>query len=260
MARAQSLSGRVAIITGAASGIGRASVELFAAEGARVLAVDLPASDIDAAFAKLPGVAPLAQDVTAPAAADLIVDAALSRYGALDILVNNAGVVSLAPVESFPDEVWARAFDVNLNAMFRLCRRAIPALRQRAASTGRGRIINTASIMAAYGDAGFAAYAASKHGVAGFTKALAAEVGQWGITANWILPGAIRTGMTRDLFSDPAAREAWARCAALKRIGEPADIARAALLLAGDNADFITGHGLVVDGGVSLRTGPTPAS
>lgn len=249
----------MAVITGAASGIGLASVKLFAEEGARIVAVDLPASAIETLFSGMSDIAALAQDVTAADAPQVIIDTALRQFGGLDVLFNNAGVVPLCSIETMPDPLWAGAFNVNLDALFRTCRYAIPHLRRRAQEKGRARIINTASIMAAYADPGFAAYAASKHGVAGFTKALAAEVGAWGITANYILPGAIRTGMTQDLFADESVRDNWARCAALKRVGEPIDIARAALLLASDEADFISGHGLVVDGGLSVHTGPTPA-
>ena len=156
--------------------------------------------------------------------------------------------------EEHDDALWDRQFEVNVRAAFRMCRAAIPHLRARAEATGRARILNTASVMAERTDIGLAGYVASKHAVAGLSKTLALELGKWGITVNWLMPGAIETGMTREAFSDPAIRAVWAKKAALRRLGTPMDMARAALLLASDEADFVTGHGLVADGGLTLRT------
>jgi NAD(P)-dependent dehydrogenase (short-subunit alcohol dehydrogenase family) len=138
--------------------------------------------------------------------------------------------------------------------MFRLCREAIPHLKKRAAEKGRARIVNTASVMAERTDRGLSGHVASAHAVARLAKTLALELGKWGITVNWLLPGAIETGMTREASSDPAIGAVCANKAALLRLGTPVDKARAALLLASDEADFVTGHGLVADGGLTLRT------
>jgi NAD(P)-dependent dehydrogenase (short-subunit alcohol dehydrogenase family) len=135
-----------------------------------------------------------------------------------------------------------------------MCREAIPALRRRAEEKGRARIINTASVMAFDTDIGLIAYTASKHAVAGLTKTLALELGRYNITANYLLPGAIYTGLTKANFDQEHIRAVWEKKAALRRLGMPIDLARAALLLASDEADFITGHGLVADGGLTLRT------
>ena len=170
------------------------------------------------------------------------------------MLFNNAGVSTNALAEHMTDDEWDRTFAVNVRAMFRICREAIPALRKRAEEKGRARIVNTASVMAFDTDYGLSAYTASKHGVAGLTKTLALELGKYRITANYVLPGAIQTGMTRASFENEEIRKVWAKKAALRRLGDPVDIARAALLLASDHADFITGHGLVADGGLTLRT------
>jgi NAD(P)-dependent dehydrogenase (short-subunit alcohol dehydrogenase family) len=250
----QRLAGKVAIVTGAASGIGRATAQLFAAEGATVLAVDRPGSAIDTAHAGVERVVPFAQDVAADGAGEAIVAAALQAGGQLDILFNNAGVSYNALGELSTDAEWDRVFSVNIRAVFRICRAAIPALRARAAVTGRARIINTASVMAERTDIGLSAYTASKHAVAGLSKTLALELGKHGITVNYLLPGAIHTGMTAKSFADEKIAAIWAKKAALRRLGQPIDMARSVLLLASDEADFITGHGLVADGGLTLRT------
>lgn len=244
------LEGKVAIVTGAASGIGQATAQLFAHEGARVLAVDRPGTALAEAHAGVETIATLEQDVAAEGAAERIVNAAVERFGGLDILMNNAGVSQRVPLDSLPIEEWDRTFAVNLRAMFLLCRQAIPTLRAR----GGGRIINVASVMAERTDYGLGAYCASKAGVAGLTRTLALELGRDNITANWIEPGAIYTGMTRRTFDDPEIRAVWEKKSPLKRLGQPIDIARGALFLASDDAAFVTGHGLVIDGGLLLRT------
>jgi NAD(P)-dependent dehydrogenase (short-subunit alcohol dehydrogenase family) len=248
------LSGKIAIVTGAASGIGEASARLFAEEGAQVLAVDRPESAIDTVHAGNRSIEAFAADITGDDAPKTIIAAALGRFGALDILFNNAGVSGRSFVEEMTDEMWDRVNDVNVRGMFRLCREAIPALKLRAREKGRARIVNTASVMAFDTDYGLAAYCASKAGVGGLTRTLALELGKFNITANYVCPGAIYSGMTRTNFDKPEIREVWEKKAALRRLGQPIDIARSALLLASDDADFITGHELVVDGGLTLRT------
>lgn len=247
------LAGKVAIVTGAASGIGHATAQLFADEGATVIAVDRPASAIMDAHAGRSQIVPLAQDVTEQDAPTVIVETALRKGGRLDILFNNAGISDFTLAEAVTDGMWDHMFAVNTRALFRLCREAIPALRQSAERTGRARIINTASVMAERTDIGLTAYTASKHAVAGLSKTLALELGKWGITVNYLLPGAIYTGMTKDNFDQDHIRKVWEKKAALRRLGQPIDMARAVLLLASDEADFITGHGLVADGGLTLR-------
>jgi len=248
------LAGKVAIVTGAASGIGQASARLFAEEGAQVLAVDRPESAIATANQGVPAIVPLGIDITGDDAPAKIVAAALERFGHLDIVFNNAGVSGRAFAEEMTDEHWDRVNNVNVRAVFRISRAAIPALKERARVTGRGRIVNTASVMAFDTDFGLSAYCASKAAVGGLTRTLALELGKFGITANYICPGAIYTGMTRNGFDDPEIRAVWEKKAALRRLGQPIDIARGALMLASDDADFITGHELVVDGGLTLRT------
>lgn len=218
------LDGRRTIVTGAASGIGRASAALFAAEGAKVLAVDLPGKGLVAPKAG----ALIEIDIAAEDAPERIVATAVMELGGIDVLFNNAGVSGRWKIEEMTDAQWDRMQAVNLRAPMRITRAALPELKKSTA----GRIINTASVMAEVTDIGLSAYCASKAGVAGLTRTLALELGKFGITANYLLPGAIRTGMTSALWNErPDIAEIWAKKAALRRLGEPEDLARAALFL-----------------------------
>ena len=240
------LEGREAIVTGAASGIGRASAELYAAEGARVLAVDRPGSNLTFEHGAIES---LGADLAVDASPRAIVDHALKAFGGVDILFNNAGIGSNALVAQMTDEQWDHTQDVNLRAAFRLSREAIPHLIKSAA----GRVICTASVMANGTDYGLAAYCASKAGVVGLTRTLALELGKWGVTANAVLPGAIRTGMTQQSFDNPDVAAVWAKKSVLRRLGEPIDVARVALFLASDDGGFVTGQAIAADGGMTLR-------
>jgi NAD(P)-dependent dehydrogenase (short-subunit alcohol dehydrogenase family) len=238
---------RVAV-TGAGDGIGRATAEAFHEAGARVLAVDINGEGLASLAAH--GIKTLEQDVAADAAPANIIAEAEGALGGLNVLVNNAGICPVAALQDTEDAVWDAAMSVNLRAMFRLSREAIPLL----AATPAGRIVNIASVSALMANEGMGAYTASKHGVAGFSKSLAIEVGRQGITVNYILPGAIVTGITRELVqSDAEFRDFWTEKSAAGRWGQPEDIARAVLFLASRDADFISGHGLAVDGGALVR-------
>ena len=243
------LENKVAIVTGAASGIGAATAQLFAAEGARVLAVDLQETGLHANHGATPHIDCVAMDITHAQAPDTIIGEAINRFGQLDILMNNAGIGSNAPGEDMALEVWQKTLDVNLTASFRLCQAAIPHLK----NAPTGRIINVASVMAQHTDYGLSAYSASKAGVTGYTRTLALELGKFGITANCILPGAIHTGMTAAGFANNEIADIWAKKSPLRRLGQPIDIARGALFLASDDGGFVTGHDLNVDGGMLLR-------
>jgi 3-oxoacyl-[acyl-carrier protein] reductase len=239
------LKDRRAIVTGAASGIGQATAALFAREGAKVLAVDRPGSGLAGGA----GITAMEQDIAAEGAAARIVARAGEALGGIDILANIAGVSGRASVEEMTLEHWDRVNGVNLRAMFLLCQAAIPALKQ----SGSGRIVNVASVMAQGTDFGLAAYCASKAGVTGLTRTLALELGKFGVTANWLEPGAILTGMTRANMEQPQIRAVWEKKSPLRRLGQPEDMAKAILFLASEDAAFVTGHGLVADGGLTLR-------
>lgn len=240
------LEGRRAIVTGAASGIGRASAELFAREGARVLAVDRPTADLTFDH---PAIVPMGQDISDDGGPAAIVAKAVETFGGLDIVYNNAGVSGSTPVGETSDEAFDRQIAINLRAAFRISREAVPHL----VKSGVGRLIFTASIMARHTDNGLVAYSASKAGVVGMMRTFALELGRQGVTANAILPGAIATGMTAASFQHDEIAALWAKKAALKRLGQPIDIARAALFLASDDGGFVTGQALGVDGGLMLR-------
>jgi NAD(P)-dependent dehydrogenase (short-subunit alcohol dehydrogenase family) len=225
------LKDRKAIVTGAGSGIGFATVKRLRADGAEVIGIDLRGSDIDADVATGDGVA-------------AVVAAAGDR---LDILVNNAGVCPVAPLDQTDDALWAQAFDVNVTAAFRLVRALAPLL----AGSRAGRVINTGSILSSYGDANLMAYSASKHAILGLTRALANELGPKRVTVNCVQPGCIVTAMTQPLFDNEAAgAEYYKSRSPLGRLGQPEDIADVIAFLASDDARFITGQGIVVDGGI----------
>jgi NAD(P)-dependent dehydrogenase (short-subunit alcohol dehydrogenase family) len=231
------------IVTGAADGIGLATAELFMAQGATVLGVDLPGKTSSTSHY-------LGLDLTGHDAPSQLATAAEELLGGLDVLFNNAGVCPVANIEDSEDAHWDQVQDINIRAMYRLTRAAIPLLKH----SPHGRVINTASLSSSLVSGhGVGAYTASKHAVAGLSKSLAVELGQYGITVNYINPGAIVTGITRELFEENADfRSFWINKCALGRLGQPEDIARSVLFLASKDAGFITGHGLTIDGGASI--------
>ncbi len=240
------LNNRKAMVTGGAQGIGRAIVDLFMREGASVLVVDIkPLEALKAEYQSLTGLYTLQVDITEIDSPVAMIRGAKDQLGGLDILVNNAGIASYMPVTDTSDAAWNEVLDLNLTSVFRITREALPLLKESQA----GRIINIGSIMSTFGDVGLAAYAASKHGVAGLTKCLASELGEFGITANFIQPGAILTDITRGSFEQyPEMETFWSQKSALGRWGEPTDIAPVALFLASHLGAFVSGSGLVADG------------
>jgi NAD(P)-dependent dehydrogenase (short-subunit alcohol dehydrogenase family) len=243
------LDGKVAIVTGGGSGIGRAIVDTYAANGARVLAVDLPGRDWQAHFAGNPAVVCLAQDVTAKDAPDNIMGACVRAFGGLDILVNNAGIAIGAQFEETTDEQWERILGINVTAIFRISKAAVPQLRAR----GGGRIINLGSIMSNTAGPSLAAYGTTKHAVAGLSKGMAVDLGKYRITVNYLQPGSIWTALSAPFMDDPEFRKYWENKAPMGRIGDPEAVAAAALFLATDEAKFVSGAGIAVDGGAAVN-------
>jgi 3-oxoacyl-[acyl-carrier protein] reductase len=253
----RSIEGRVAIVTGAASGMGRATAHLFADEGARVVVVDLGAQRVAAVVDEIAAVhgadAALGCpcDVTVHADLRRVVDETIAWASRLDIVVNNAGV-SL-PTSAFQDEAefetnWARTLDVNLTSHARLIRLAVPHL----VESGEGRIVNIASTESIVATAGLAAYAASKAGVTGLTRSLAVELGRQSITVNCICPGPIDTAMTAPIPQD--AKDTYARRRVpLRRYGKPEEVAHMTLNLCLPSSSFVNGATISVDGGMTIR-------
>lgn len=235
------LSNRRAIITGAASGIGHATAELFASEGARVLAVGLPGADW--AFSS-DAIVPFEADVSADDTPARLVAAATERLGGADIVFNNAGIDRRAAFVDTTDEAWDEMFAVSLRAGFRIARAFVPLLER----SGAGRLISTSSMAAKRAVPGHAAYAAAKAGMIALNRAMALELGPRGITANVILPGPIVTPMIRAMTAESAA--AWAARSPLGRMGTAEDVARVALFFASADSGYVTGQALAVDGGM----------
>ena len=232
------LAGRSALVTGAGSGIGAATARRLSADGARVFSVDLA------------GAVDRHADVTSPGINAELVAETVARHGGLDIVVPCAGISAFHPLEGHDDAYFDRVMAVNVTAVFRLIRDAVPALKL----SPHGRIITIGSTMARFGDAGLVAYGASKHAVLGLTRSAACELGPWGITVNCLQPGAIETPMTAPAFTEmPEFRSYFEKKAALGRLGQPDDIADVIAFLASDDARFMSGQGFFVDGGAMQR-------
>ncbi|MGO4711577.1 SDR family oxidoreductase [Bradyrhizobium sp. 2TAF24] len=248
------LTDKVAIVTGASSGIGRAAALLFAREGAAVVASGRRAIELDGLVAEITAAGGRALavpgDVKDEAHAVALVAAAQSRFGGLDIAFNNAGATGhAAPVPELSVETWRDTLDTNLTSAFLGARHQIPAMLAR----GGGALIFTSTFVGhTVGFPGMGAYAASKAGVIGLTKVIAAEFGAQGIRANALLPGGTDTPMGRSVSNTPEMRAFVEGLHALKRLAAPEEIARAALYLASDASSFMTGTALLVDGGVSI--------
>ncbi len=246
------LEGRVALVTGASGGIGRAIALALAAEGAAVAAhygKNREAADTLVAAVSGRGgrAAALAGDLNDPAVPDRLVEETVERLGGLHILVNNAGVLRDGLILRLKDQDWEQVLATNLTAAFRCTRAALrPMVRQHA-----GRIINVASIAGETGNAGQANYTAAKAGLIGLTKATAREVASRGITANAVAPGLIDAGMTARLPEDQVQRLAVQ--IPLGRLGTAEEVAHAVVYLASDDAAYITGQVLNIDGGLVMR-------
>ena len=242
---------RVAVITGGTRGIGHAVARHLAEAGARVVVVGRDADRGEAAAAAIPGARFVAGDVRLAAHCDHAVAETLGAFGRLDVLVNNAGVIYRnRTVDRLTEAEWDETFDVNVKGAFLMTRAALPALR-----AARGTVVNVASYAGLVGFAGAAAYAASKAALINFTRSLALDHAREGIRVNAVCPGSVDTDMIHaawDAFPDPSvARKAWEAKHPLGRIATPEEVAAAVLFLASDEARFITGVALPVDGGIT---------
>lgn len=249
---AQRFEGKVAVITGGASGIGAATARRLVAEGASIVIADVQADGAEALALELGDVAePYELDVTDLAAVERMMSITVERFGKLDIVFNNAGISSMGRVDEIEVDHWHRVIDVDLNAVFYGCRAALPHLR----ANGGGAIVNTASISGLFGDWGLPAYNAAKGAVMNLTRTLAADHARDNIRVNAVCPGGVETAMTDSLVQSRRAQAQYERLVPMARMGNADEIAAAVAFLASDDASYVTGHGLVVDGGVTATTG-----
>jgi 3-oxoacyl-[acyl-carrier protein] reductase len=245
------LTDKTAIITGSTRGIGQTIAEVLAAQGANIVIsgpVGEPAEEVAGSINSNGGKAiSVFCDITSERDVDNLVNQTIKAFGQIDILVNNAGITRDGLLIRMNEEDWDVVLNVNLKGMYRCCKAALrPMLKQRS-----GRIINIASIVGLIGNPGQCNYAAAKAGVIGFTKSLARETAQRGITVNAIAPGFIKTAMTDALNEEQ--KQKLLTTIPMGEIGLPTDVANAAAFLASDEARYITGHTLVVDGGLVMN-------
>ena len=243
--------GRVALVTGGGSGIGRAAALAFAHEGAKVVVADVTAAGGEATVQQMSEIGGTAlfirTDVSVAAEVSAMVQLAVTTYGRLDYAFNNAGINDEnAPAVDCSEELWDRTLAINLKGIWLCMKYEIPAM----LASGGGAIVNTASVVGLTGRRDTPAYVASKHGVIGLTKATALDYGQQGIRVNAVCPGTIRTPMyERRIGTDPVVDARIAAATPVGRLGTPEDVAEAVIWLCSDAAAFVTGHSLVVDGG-----------
>jgi NAD(P)-dependent dehydrogenase (short-subunit alcohol dehydrogenase family) len=247
-------AGRGILVTGSGSGIGRAAALLFAEEGGRIVVVDQEENEAQATAKSIRenGGEALAigADVSREADCRGMVERALAAYGRLDVAFNNAGVGASGFAVADEEEVtFSRLIDVNLKGIFLAMKYEIPAM----VGAGGGAIVNTASVAGLVGERGIGAYSASKHGVVGLTRTAALDYIGQGVRINAVCPGATRTRMLANWFQDPKVEAFILSRHPIGRIAEPEEIARAVLFLASDDASFIVGQALAVDGGLTAQ-------
>ena len=248
-------AGRSVLVTGAARGIGRATAEQFAAEGARLTVNDVAPEPLAALERQLAGggaeVHAVVADVADEAQVEGLVDAAVARFGGLDVAVANAGIIPLQTIDEATLEDWEQVMSVDARGMFLTCKHAIRAMR-----AGGGSIVCLSSISGLAGQSGQATYGPAKFVATGLTKHLAVEWAGRGIRVNAVAPGTILTDRVRELEHEPGGPEYLEAISAqhpIGRLGEPTEVAKAILFLASDDASFVTGAVLPVDGGYLAR-------
>jgi meso-butanediol dehydrogenase/(S,S)-butanediol dehydrogenase/diacetyl reductase len=246
---------KVVLITGAASGIGAAAARRFAAEGAALVLGDLNEEGLAAIRKEIEVSGGRAEvlptDVACRAQVEALTAAAASHFGGLDVVFNNAGIGAFGKTPDLDPEVWLRTFDVDVHSVFYGCRAAIPLLRER----GGGAIVNTASISGLAGDYGLSAYNAAKGAVVNYTRAAAIEHARENIRINAVCPGPVETPLAHSLLHHPQVAGEYARAIPMGRPGRAEEIASVAAFLASEDASYVTGAMIVVDGGLLAATG-----
>ncbi len=243
---------KVVIVTGAASGMGEATARRFSKEGANVALVDRREDALEKVVADLPAERSLKQlvDVSASSAVAAMVTAVVERFGRLDVIVNNAGIHEGGEPADISNEQWRDVMATDLDGVFFGCRAAIPHLEKT-----KGSIINTASVSGTGGDWGMSPYNAAKGAIVNLTRALALDLGRKGIRVNAVCPSLTRTGMTEDMLKDEVLVAKFKERIPLGRVCEPEEVAAVIAFLASDDASFVTGANIAVDGGVSASNG-----
>ncbi|MDX3969167.1 MAG: SDR family oxidoreductase [Bradyrhizobium sp.] len=247
--------GKVVIVTGAASGIGEATARRFSSEGAKVVLVDREGKALEKVAGEFPSdrTLTLVADVSDSRSVDDMVASAVKRFGRLDVLVNNAGVHVAGDPAEITDEQWRKVMATDADGVFFGCRAAIPHLEKT-----RGSIVNTASVSGTGGDWEMSPYNAAKGAVVNLTRALAMDLGKKGIRVNAVCPTLTRTGMTEDMMEDKDLLAKFAERIPLGRVCEPREVAVVIAFLASEDASFMTGANVAVDGGVSASNGQPP--
>jgi len=246
---------KVVVVTGGAQGIGRACVEAFLVEGARVLLADLDTDSGEAAVMELAGNVAFAKtDVRSMADMEAMAARAVELFGGIDILVNNAAQAIGGVVDEIDEETWTTVIDTNLSGYWRAMRVCVPEMRKR----NGGAVVNVSSVQGLRGFAGWPAYAAAKGAVNALTVQTAVDLAPAGIRVNAVAPGTILTPMNEKIFADlpdggEALKETWNRAHPIGRFGYPQEVADAVAYLASDRAAFITGDVLRVDGGLAIK-------
>ena len=240
------LEDKIAIVTGAAKGIGFATAQRFAEAGARVIVADINLAAVKSAAAQIPHAEAYAMDVTDRASIQAVVDQAIQKHGRIDILINNAGITQDARLIKMTEAQFDTVLDVNLKGVFNCTQLVVPHMLE----AGTGAIVNASSVVGLYGNFGQTNYSATKFGVIGFTKTWARELGPKGIRVNAVCPGFIATEMVKAMpenILQDIERRSW-----LGRLGTPEEMANVYLFLASDEASYVNGVALEASGGISL--------